>query len=245
MLFFGVASPGQADEYDAVIRFEHRITMSLPVNGQIDVINVQQGQNFKQGQTLLALDLTPFNSEVTQSQARLTKRSADFKIADRDYGHLKELYDRGVLSSVELENGQIKQQQAKADLEAAQAKLTRAKYELAHAMIVAPFDGWVLDVNVNQGETANNNLQSQPLLVVAEADKYLARVLVPISTVRKYKIGHAGSIVIGTSRFSGSILAIGIEPLSLKNESQLYAIDFKFNSNGLLLRPGQKGKLSL
>lgn len=245
LLSISIAIPGQAAEYEAAIKFAHRITMSLPVTGQVDVINVHPGQNFKQGQTLLALDLTPFNSEVAQSQSQLTKSSADFKEADRDYNHLKELYDRGVLSNVELENGQFKQQQAKADLEAAEAKLAQAKYDLAHARIVAPFNGWVLDVNINQSETTNNNLQSQPLLVVAEADKYIARILVPISAVRKYKIGHSGSIVIGTSKFSGSVVAIGIEPIPAKNDSQLYAIDLKFNSNGLLLRPGQKGKISL
>jgi len=245
VLFFIIAAPSQAAEYNATIKFAHRITMSLPVNGQVNIVAVQPGQSFKQGQTLLALDLTPYNSEVTQSQAEVTKQNTEIKEAGRDYSQLKELFDRGVLSSVELENGQLKLQRVKAALKAADAKLTQAKYNLAHAMIVAPFDGWVLDVNVSQNETINNNLQSQPLLVVAEANKYIARILVPIGTVHKIKIGDPARVVIGNRKFSGTIAVIGIEPESTNKESQLYAVDIKFSSKGLLIRPGQPAKIVL
>jgi len=232
-------------EFDAQIQFAHRITMSLPVSGQVDVVAVKPGQNFQAGDTLLALDMVPFNSAVIQAQAEVTKRTTENREAERDYGQLKELYDRGVISAVELENGQLKYEQAKAALEAAQAHLTQAKYNLAHAAIIAPFNGWVLNVSVNKNETVNNQLQTQPLLVLAESNKYIARFQVPLSTVQKHTIGNPGAVSIGNKTFKGVISAIALEPSSEKKDRQLYVIDIEFDSKGILLRPGQAAKIIL
>lgn len=235
----------QAAPYDAKIQFTQRVVLSVPVSGEVAQVNVNKGDQFKGGDILLSLNKVPFEASVKKAQAQVNSTQALMREADRDHKHLVELYDRGVLSKVELENAELKLKRATADFNAAEAKLTQVKYDLQHSAIAAPFDGLVLDIRVRPYESVNNVTSVTPLMSVAQLNKYTATALVPLSIVNKLKLNSKVTVSIGNKNYSGSVSGIAYEPADSAKKDNLYEVRVDFDSKGKLLRAGQSASVSL
>ena len=244
LAFTLVPTAVHAADYDANIQFEHKITLSVPVSGEVAQVNVSRGDTIKSGDVLLALNKIPFEAAVQQAEAHVSKTAAMQREADRDLQQLNELYERGVLSKVELENGQLHLQRASADHNAAKSQLIQAKYNLEHAVIVAPFDGLVLDVRVRPFESVNNVVSVMPLMTVAEKNKYTAIVLVSRSAANQLKIGASSKVSVGKTSYKGIVSSIAFEPQQNGNKDQRYEVQIKFDSNGKVIRVGEPARVT-
>ena len=243
-LVFGLTiNYANAAEFDATVQFANKITLSVPVSGQVSHINVQPGDDVKQGSILLSLNKTPFKASVAHEQANIKKCEALQKETRRDLDQLTELFERGVLSNVELENGKLKYQRVSADLSAIRSKLVRAKFDLEHTEVKAPVDGWILNVMVKQHEMVNNTVKVMPLISIAEKNEYVAVAAVPLSSIDSLAVGNKSKVSINNEIYSGKISSIGFEPVPTKGGDKLYEVQVKFNANGKLIRAGQTAKI--
>lgn len=236
-----VITSAHAADYKASLQFAHKVTLSVPVTGEVAQVNAVAGKQINNGEILLSLNKIPFEAAVAQAEADVQKQAAAKRIAERDLDKLNELYDRGVLSRVELENGELDLQRASANYNAAQAKLTRARYNLDHALITAPFDGLVLDVRVKPFESINNNVTIVPLITVAKKDKYTAVAYTPLSEARKLKPGSKSRVSVGSASFTGVVSSVALEP---EESERVYEVRVEFDSNGKLLRAGESASIS-
>jgi multidrug efflux system membrane fusion protein len=162
LLISGVGS-AQAD-IDARIYWGKRIDMGMPVSGVVAKVPVDAGMRVGKGDELLVLQQTPFKTALIEAKAGVVQAAGARKIARRDYDQTKDLYDRGLISTVELQNAQLKKEAKEAAYTAARAKLERAQYELTHSVLRAPFDGLVLDKRVEAGQTLVSTQQVQTVL---------------------------------------------------------------------------------
>lgn len=94
--------------YDASVVFGRRVELGLPVSGMVKTVNVMTGQSVAAGQTLMALDDILFVALVAEAEAGLVRSRADQTVAARDYQQAHQLYERALLSNVELENADRK-----------------------------------------------------------------------------------------------------------------------------------------
>lgn len=228
--------------YDATVIFGRRVELGLPVSGIVKTVNVMTGQSVTAGQTLMALDDTPFVALVAQAEAGLVRGSADQTVAARDYQQARQLYERTLLSNVELENAKLNAERADAALSQAQARLTQARYELEHSRITAPFDGWVLDARTRAGESITNTLENRPVLVLAEQGEYVARLQVPLS--QTLLMGQQAKVIVAGRQFEGRIATTGLEPVHRAGSgSPQYEIGVAFKTGKLLLRAGQPARV--
>ena len=207
-------------------------------------VNVKKGEPISTDQVLLSLDTTPFKAAVTHAESEVKKTATRQREAERDYAQLTELYDRGVLSKVELENGQLALERASADYAAAEAALTQAKYNLEHAVIKAPFDGLALEVHIKPHEAVNNNVNVMPLLTVAEKNKYIARALVSLSALNKLAPGKKSQVSVGNKSYSGKVASIAYEPETNSKGEKRYEVQIEFDSKGKLFRAGETARVS-
>lgn len=233
-----------AASYDANIQFAQKVVLSVSVTGEVATVNVKKGDQFKAGDILLSLNKIPFEASVQEAQARVSKTQALQQEADRDHQHLVELFERGVLSKVELENAELKLQRATADLEAAKSKLTQTKYNLEHSVIAAPFDGLVLDIRVRPHESVNNAVSVMPLITIAERTKYTATTLAPLSAVNKLKINSKAKVSVGNKKYSGTVSGIAYEPSKNGKKENMYEVQVEFKSIGKIIRAGENASVS-
>lgn len=238
-------SPARAD-IDARIFWGQRVAMGFTVSGVVERVPVEAGAAAKKGDMLMSLEQTPFRTAVVEAKAALVQATGTRKEARRDFAQTKELYDRGLLSNVELENAQLKQASSEAAFTAAQARLERSRYELSRSAMHAPFDGLVLSRNVHVGQSIVSTQQVETLLTFAARGEYIARGLVSAKALREAKIGDGASVKANGNKFSGKVSAIGLEPVDgTQKGDPHYEISVRFNAGDVLLRAGTEASISL
>lgn len=248
LLVFVLAVPSLtlAADFDASVSFARKAALSLPASGIVKAVPVEVGVHVTRGQLLLALDDTPYRAGVEQAEAEVTRQTANRDEAARDLKQAQELYQRTVLSTVELDNARLKAARATAALKDAHAQLTRARYALTHSSIKAPFDGWVLEVRTEAGNTVVNTLEAHTLIVLAAEGEYLARGRVPGATLDALKIGQTVNVSVDGKSHPGRIQALGLEPVSGKTGSDaLYDVAVAFQVPGAPLRAGTAARIEL
>lgn len=214
---------------DATVQWARRVELSLGASGMIKTVAVEAGARVTKGQVLVALDDTPFKAGADQARADRDEYA-------RDYAQAKQLYDRTVLSAVELENAKLKSARA-------QARFTQAQYLLARSRIEAPFDAWVLEMRVQPGQSIVNALEARPLVVVAAAGEYVARLRVPSAALDRLKLGQAVNVSVGGKQYAGRVHAFSIETAGGKSDG-LHDLTVSFQTTDLL-RPGRSAVVEL
>lgn len=126
------------------------------VNGPIISISDQllAGAEFKKGQTLLIIDATNYESEVSRQKANLAiaeEKYLEEKIrSQRALDDWKSLNSKQEANDYTLRKPQLKS--AKMNLEAAKMDLLTAQNNLSKTVIKAPYDGYVISRFVDLGE---------------------------------------------------------------------------------------------
>jgi len=133
----------------------NKTALSAQVSGQVVSLSdvFIAGGTFKKGDVLATLeqddyrtDLKLAEAELAQAQAALQEEVARGKVAEQEW--------RSVSSVAPPELGLRKPQLAKeqANVKAAEAKLERAKRNLARTQITAPYNGIVVERNIDLGQ---------------------------------------------------------------------------------------------
>ena len=133
----------------------NKTALSAQVSGQVVSLSDSfiAGGSFKKGDVLATLeqddyktDLKLAEAELAQAQAALQEEVARGKVAQQEW--------RSVNSVAPPELGLRKPQLAKeqANVKAAEAKLERAKRNLARTQITAPYNGIVVERNIDLGQ---------------------------------------------------------------------------------------------
>jgi len=222
-------SPGAfAAGFDAKVQWAAKVELSMPVSGIVGSVGAAPGTRVAKDQILVALKEDPFKAKVDEAEAVVAQRTADLREASRDYQQAKELYDRTVLSKVELENAKLKMTRAQAGLKQAKAQLALANIDLSNSRIVAPFDAWVLAVHVQPGETVIHTQEARPMVVLAAHGEYAAQALVPPDVVGTLKLNQNATVTVSGRRYSGRIGSIGLQPASEKTGDDKFPVRVLF-----------------
>lgn len=228
---------------DGTVAWAQRVELGVPVSGVVDTVSVHAGDRVNKDQLLLQLEQTPFATELERARAKRTEAGTEQRLASRDLKQAKELYDRGLNSSDELEDAQLHKKRADAAVLAARARVQRAEYDLRHSALRAPFDGWVLRRQVEPGQSIISTQQSQILLVLAAASRYIAEVKVAGKTVADLQVGGNARVKVAGHTYEGKIRSVGLEPLA-DTAGTLYPVSVEFNSGDMRLYAGQKASVS-
>jgi RND family efflux transporter MFP subunit len=139
---------------------ENQAEMSFVVSAPVKEILVKKGDVVKAGQPLITLSAPDL--ELGVQAADWSARSAE-ALRDRARDPYKKVIREG---KILYAAGYVeKRNQMEAEFQAAQAELDAAKFELAQTTLLAPFDGTVVDINVDVGEFAQTG---QVVLTVAD-----------------------------------------------------------------------------
>jgi len=212
LLVLGLMSvPALAGEVDAIVQWAGRVELSLPVSGVIAQVNVQAGERVAKDQVLLVLDATPFSNALRAAEARAARAKSERDETARDARQAKEMYDRTVLSTVDLENARMRHSRAEATYQEARAALDQAAYRLKVSAIRAPYAAWVLSRQAQPGQTVSADIKPPTLLVLASALEYLAVLRLSPERLANLKVGQAAEVTVAGKKYTGKIHSIGLD----------------------------------
>ena len=233
--------PAMAADVEALIQWSRRTELATPVSGVVASVAVNAGERATKGQLLLALDDAPFRATVQQAEAQLARHKSERDEAARDAKQAQELYDRTVLSTVELENAKMKLARADAGYKDVAAALDRARYRLRVSALRAPFDAVVLSRHAEPGQSVAAEFKPPVLLVIASAGEYLAQARVTAERIAGLKTGQALSVVAGGKTYAAQLKALAHEPAGGK---ELYVLEAVFTAQEPLYA-GQAARIQL
>ena len=204
-----------AGEAPGVLHWAGRANLSLPVSGVIEEVLVSAGQTVKQGQLMLKLDTRRVKAQLRAAKARLARFKPGRDEAQRELERAEELFDRTVLSEVELQRVKIDFAEKDAALQEAQAAVIEAGLDLEYSELKAPFDLVVLQVYVVRGQAIVNSLQSTPLIKVAQ-NRLVVSVSMPATELSGVKAGQQVSVSYAGKKVAGKVTNVTYNPDKLR-----------------------------
>lgn len=128
----------------ADIQAVKNVEIRTRIQGFIEDILVDEGAEVKKGQALFRLSSPEYTAENNKATATLEKAMAEENASRLEMERIKQLVDKKVIASSELQIAQSKLQVAQANVSEAKAVLKNAHAFMSFTTITAPFNG-ILD----------------------------------------------------------------------------------------------------
>jgi multidrug efflux system membrane fusion protein len=148
------------------------VTVKARVSGELQPVKFTEGQQVRQGETIMVIDPRPYKAALDQAKGNLAHDQALLKNAQAEFARYKALYDAGVTSKEAMEADEAAQGQYQGAIEADKAAVETAQLQLNWCTIQSPINGKIGLRLVDPGNiiTANTtNLviinQFQPIAV--------------------------------------------------------------------------------
>jgi len=150
-------------------------SLSAPVAGPVEWISpaMEAGGFVAQGETLLRLDSSDYETAKARSMAAMQQAQAEATFAGNELDRLDELADQRLASDAQLQGAKRTADVNAARLADAQASFRQAELDLDRANIRAPFDAIIQSRDVELGQYVN---RAQTVAVLLGADEVEVRV---------------------------------------------------------------------
>jgi len=206
-----------------------QVKISADIAGKVTDLRVKEGDRVKRGQLMLQLDDTQFRSSHQQAQAALAaararQREAEtaLRVGEANYERQRALFQQKLLSQAEWDAAtsaneavRVAVATAREDVARAQASLEAAADYLSKCRFLAPFDGVVSALNVEEGETVITGTMNNPgsqIMVVSDLSRMLVRAEVDETDVVDMQLGQKAKITVDAfpdTSFVGTVTEIG------------------------------------
>lgn len=225
------------EQYVCQIHSQRHIEVRALQSGYLEAISVKEGQQVKKGDLL-------FKVIPVLYQSKLDAELAEAKLAQIEFDNTKKLFEcpKPVVSIQEVALAQAK-------LDKANAKVKLAAAELNFASIVAPFDGIVDRLHLQQGSlvqegdilsTLSDNSVMWVYFNVPEA-----RYLEYMGTPQEEREGLKIELVLANGETFNHVGKIGAIEADFNNETGNIPFRADFPNKERLLRHGQTGTVLL
>jgi membrane fusion protein, multidrug efflux system len=221
------------------------------VEGYLVSMNFTEGTFVKKGQLLYKIDSQPFEAALDESRANLSTARARVDKTNNDVARLTPLAKQQAVSQQELDNALSSQEAAQAQVAAYDAKVAKAKLDLAYTTITSPIDGLI---GTTQKKVGSLIAGGETLLnVVSQINPILFRcAIAEAEYLRIARRGAGGKKSAEKPVGAQLILADGsVHPHKGRLESVERAVDpttgtltgqFSFPNPEQILRPNQYGR---
>jgi len=243
------------------IQSETKVNISAEVSGELVELPFKEGDEVKKGDLLVKIkpdayypQLKQQNAGVKVQESNLKAQEVNLKKLQLDLNRVKELYNKGLASSSDLETAQAnvdgtlaQMNTIRAQINQQKASLSSVEYDLSKTTIYSPMSGTVTQLNNEKGEKVlgtSFNLGSQ-ILTVSDLSKMEAQVEVSETDVTLISIGDTARIQIDAFPnrvFTGYVYEIANTAKSKSAGTQEEVVNFivkiRIQNEGFDLRPG-------
>lgn len=148
------------------------------VDGQLERVLVEQGQDVHAGQLLFQLDKRPYQAALESAQGALDKAIATAQNSRAQADRYSALLKEGVIAPQVAEQQEAQAKSDAAAVETARAALTTAKVNLGYTDIKAPIDGRCGAILINLGNNVKAN-DVNPLITINQLIPIYVQFTVP------------------------------------------------------------------
>jgi len=205
------------------------------ISGVIEEIYVQGGDYVKSGDLLAKIKIVPNLNALNDARNGIDEAKINLDDQKRNYVRQKILFDKGVISKVDLERAEVAQDQSKQSYSAANKRYdivktgTTSDYgNSANTLIRATVNGMVLEVPVevgNQVIESNNFNEGTTIAAIADVDKMIFEGKIDESEVGKVKENLPLEITVGA--IENKVFPAVLDYIAPKGKAENGAIQFE------------------
>ncbi len=180
------------------------VSVGAEVSGSIKAVHVRLGDDVAKGDLIAEIDSLNQENAVKSAEAALAgiqaqrrNQEAALAKAEAALARQQQLSANSIVSQSDLETAQAAVEQARAqidqlDAQISQAELTveSAELNLARTQIVAPADGTVVALLVEEGQTLNANSATPTIAKIANLDTMVIKAEISEADVVKVSAGQ-------------------------------------------------------
>ncbi|HEV2722829.1 MAG TPA: efflux RND transporter periplasmic adaptor subunit, partial [Thermoanaerobaculia bacterium] len=144
------------------------VQIGSQVSGVIAKLYADFNSRVKKGQLLAELDPTPFQQQVAQREADLTKASVEAANAKISLTRQDRLVKAGIGVTADYDAAKATYDADVAQVAQARAALAQAQTNLNYTKIISPIDGIVVDRAYDVGQTVAASFQAPTLFSIAQ-----------------------------------------------------------------------------
>lgn len=218
--------------YPATLEPFFHTLLSTELNVRVVKIYKRMGDSFVEGEPLIQMDNVNLRATYLKAVAILEKAQTVFCTKER-------LFEAGIASYMDFVDAQ-------AQLASAESDVTIALKNLTDSTIVAPYDGKVVLLNVEEDEYPLQewHIKNKPIMEIINDKKIRAKVLIPSTLLKNVKIGDELTIRINNTgeTTTGIISRIGVvmDPVS-----STIPVEAEIDNRDGKLMGGMKGAATL
>jgi membrane fusion protein (multidrug efflux system) len=127
-------------------------TLSAEVEGRVEKTLVEFGDQVKAGQELALINTTTYEAQAQQAAAALARAKANALNVEHELKRVQELIRSSIAAESELDKAKADAEQARAEVQGAEATATLARLNLERSHVRAPFDAAVAERVANGGD---------------------------------------------------------------------------------------------
>lgn len=184
---------------------ERRADLRAEVSAVVLQVLRENGEAVRRGDLIVRLDDTSIRDAVASAEAAARASAQAFEQAERQFQRMKTLRGSGMASVQQLDDAEVRRNNAQSDAEAAKARAASARQQLARTEVRAPFDGIVSDRKVSAGDTAQIGKE---LVKVIDPSSMRLEGMVPADHIGSVKAGQVVAFRVngyGNEEFVGKV----------------------------------------
>jgi RND family efflux transporter MFP subunit len=144
------------DEFTGRFEAVERVEVRPRVSGYISSVNFTDGSEVKKGDVLFVIDPRPYVAERDRARAQLAQARSQLVLAKSERERANKLLGQHAISQEELDTRTAGNEEAQANVEAAQAALDAAALNLDFTRVTAPISGRISRALVTSGNFVSN-----------------------------------------------------------------------------------------
>lgn len=201
--------------------FRYIIPIVPNVRGEVVEVPVEALKVISRGDILFRIDPVPYEMTVRQLEAQVNRHEAEKRLAEVNVERAKKLLKVQAAAQVDLDTWMANKDAAVAAIAAAQAQLDYARWQLEETTVTAPFEGYVINLQLRPGNVVTTVPMASSLAFVSnETSTILASF--SQSAIRKIAVGDSAEMVFTSvpgQTFAGEVVRVA----RLGSQSQLTA----------------------
>lgn len=219
----GAVQVNGARGYSGTVAEESGVSLSFPVAGTIQRIDIDEGQMVSRGQTVATINATD-QAGAQQSAHAVTQQARQaLRQALDTYKRSKGLFEAGVISESKWVAAQTALAEAREGVKSAAALESIARKGAGDTRLTAPFSGYISEKDADVGQ---NVLPGVMVAKLVHIDRVKVKISVPEEDMAQISKGEEMMVrcdAIGGTVFYGKVMEKGVtaDPLSRTYEVKL------------------------
>jgi multidrug efflux system membrane fusion protein len=247
-------SPGKSRTFSGTAVSARQSSLSFKVSGTIQSIPVKVGDVVNRGTLLAELDETDLQVDLESAEANLKAAEADAQASltavnttRSNYARIEKLYESDNVSLSEFEQArgdfetaQAQRKAANSQVTTARTKLQAAKNQLSYTRLMAPFDGIINSIAVDENEEIS---PGSGVMIISGFDKLEVKVNLSDLYISNISKGMSCSVTFPSlpgTEFDGVVSEV---PFAA-SDSPTYPVTIAIQTADKNLRPGMSANVT-